>query len=102
MSARWIDELACKYVELYKEHECLSNMNSTLYKRNVQEKCVGGNSEKNETRELHYRRRKTDNQKSNSDLPAYLFNYSSALFPIHFTSDSFETTLRTLHLKLNL
>ena len=33
MPARWTDELTCKYVELYKEHECLWNMNSTLYKR---------------------------------------------------------------------
>jgi hypothetical protein len=33
MPARWNDELTCKYVELYKEHECLWNMNSTLYKR---------------------------------------------------------------------
>jgi hypothetical protein len=32
MPARWNDELTCKYVELYKEHECLWNMNSTLYK----------------------------------------------------------------------
>ena len=31
--ARWNDELTCKFVELYKEHECLWNMNSTLYKR---------------------------------------------------------------------
>ena len=30
------------------------------------------------------------------------FNYSSTLFAVHFTFDSFETTLRTLHLKLNL
>ena len=33
MPARWNDELTCKFVELYKEHECLWNMNSTLYKR---------------------------------------------------------------------
>ena len=33
MLARWNDELTCKYVELYKEHECLWNMNSTLHKR---------------------------------------------------------------------
>jgi len=33
MPARRNDELTCKYVELYKEHECLWNMNSTLYKR---------------------------------------------------------------------
>jgi hypothetical protein len=33
MPARWNDELTCKYVELYKEHECLWNMNNTLYKR---------------------------------------------------------------------
>jgi len=33
MPARWNDELTCKYVELYKEHECLWNMNSILYKR---------------------------------------------------------------------
>jgi len=33
MPARWNDELTCKYVELYKEHECLWNMNSTQYKR---------------------------------------------------------------------
>jgi hypothetical protein len=33
MPARWNHELTCKYVELYKEHECLWNMNSTLYKR---------------------------------------------------------------------
>jgi hypothetical protein len=33
MPAGWNDELTCKYVELYKEHECLWNMNSTLYKR---------------------------------------------------------------------
>jgi hypothetical protein len=33
MPARWNDELTCKYVELYKEHECLWNMNSTLYRR---------------------------------------------------------------------
>jgi hypothetical protein len=33
MPARWNDELTYKYVELYKEHECLWNMNSTLYKR---------------------------------------------------------------------
>jgi hypothetical protein len=33
MPARWNDELICKYVELYKEHECLWNMNSTPYKR---------------------------------------------------------------------
>jgi hypothetical protein len=33
MTARWNDELTCKYVELYKEHEYLWNMNSTLYKR---------------------------------------------------------------------
>jgi hypothetical protein len=33
MPARWNDELTCKYVELYREHECLWNMNSTLYKR---------------------------------------------------------------------
>jgi hypothetical protein len=30
------------------------------------------------------------------------FNYSSTLFPVHFTFESSETTLRTLHLKLNL
>jgi hypothetical protein len=34
MSVRWDDELTCKYGELYKEHECLWSMNSTLYKRN--------------------------------------------------------------------
>jgi len=33
MPARWNDELTYKYVELYKEHECLWNTNSTLYKR---------------------------------------------------------------------
>jgi hypothetical protein len=33
MPARCNDELTCKYAELYKEHECLWNMNSTLYKR---------------------------------------------------------------------
>jgi len=33
MPARWNDELTCKYVELYTEHECLWNMNSTLYRR---------------------------------------------------------------------
>jgi hypothetical protein len=33
MPARWNDQLTCKYVELYKEHECVWNMNSTLYKR---------------------------------------------------------------------
>jgi len=33
MPARWNDELTCKYVELYKEHGCLWNMNNTLYKR---------------------------------------------------------------------
>lgn len=33
MPARWNDEITCKFVELYKEHECLWNMNSTLYKR---------------------------------------------------------------------
>jgi hypothetical protein len=33
MPARWNDELTCKCVELYKEHECLWNVNSTLYKR---------------------------------------------------------------------
>jgi len=33
MPARWNDELTCKYVELYKEHKCLWNTNSTLYKR---------------------------------------------------------------------
>jgi hypothetical protein len=33
MPARWNDEFTCKYVELYKENECLWNMNSTLYKR---------------------------------------------------------------------
>jgi len=33
MPVRWNDELTCKYVELYKEHKCLWNMNSTLYKR---------------------------------------------------------------------
>ena len=33
MPARWNDEFTCMYVELYKEHECLWNMNSTLYKR---------------------------------------------------------------------
>jgi hypothetical protein len=33
MPARWNDKLTCKYVELYREHECLWNMNSTLYKR---------------------------------------------------------------------
>ena len=38
MPARWNDELTCKYVELYKEHECLWNMNSTLYRRNMQDK----------------------------------------------------------------
>ena len=32
----------------------------------------------------------------------HLFNYSSTLFPVHFTFDSFEITLKTLHLKLNL
>jgi hypothetical protein len=31
--ARWNGELICKYVELYKEHARLWNMNSTLYKR---------------------------------------------------------------------
>jgi hypothetical protein len=45
MPARWNDELTCKYVELYKENECLWNMNSTLYKRKDAKKCVGGNSE---------------------------------------------------------
>jgi hypothetical protein len=58
MPARWNDELTCKYVELYKEHECLWNMNSTLYKRKrCKKKCVGRNSEKNGTGELHYRKR---------------------------------------------
>jgi hypothetical protein len=33
MPARWNDELTYKYVELYKERECLWNMNSTQYKR---------------------------------------------------------------------
>ena len=33
MPARWNDELTSNYVELYKEHKCLWNMNSTLYKR---------------------------------------------------------------------
>jgi hypothetical protein len=33
MPARWNYELTCKCVELYKEHECLWNMNSTQYKR---------------------------------------------------------------------
>jgi hypothetical protein len=33
MPARWNDELTCKYVALYKEHECLWNTNSTQYKR---------------------------------------------------------------------
>ena len=33
MPARWNDVFTCKYVELYNEHECLWNMNSTLYKR---------------------------------------------------------------------
>ena len=33
MPARWNYELTCKYVELYKEHEYLRDMNSTLYKR---------------------------------------------------------------------
>jgi len=33
MPARWNDEITCKYVELYKERECLRNMNSTQYKR---------------------------------------------------------------------
>ena len=33
MPARWNDVLTCKYVELYKEHECLWSMISTLYKR---------------------------------------------------------------------
>jgi len=33
MSAMWKDELTCKYVELYMEHECLWNINSTMYKR---------------------------------------------------------------------
>jgi hypothetical protein len=33
MPARLNDELTCKYVELYKEHECVWNMNSTLHKR---------------------------------------------------------------------
>jgi hypothetical protein len=31
MPARWNDEFTCKYVELYKKHECLWNINSTLY-----------------------------------------------------------------------
>jgi hypothetical protein len=33
MPARWNGELTCKFVELHKEHECLWNMNSALYKR---------------------------------------------------------------------
>jgi hypothetical protein len=33
MTSRWNDELTCKYVDLYKEHECLWNMTGTLYKR---------------------------------------------------------------------
>jgi hypothetical protein len=33
MPARLNGELTCEYVELYKEHECLWNMNSTPYKR---------------------------------------------------------------------
>ena len=33
MPAKCDDELTCKYVELYNEHECLWNMNSTQYKK---------------------------------------------------------------------
>jgi len=33
MPARWNHELTRKYVEQYREHGCLWNMNSTLYKR---------------------------------------------------------------------
>jgi diketogulonate reductase-like aldo/keto reductase len=33
MPARWNDELKCKYVELYKQHACLWNRNSSLCKR---------------------------------------------------------------------
>ena len=40
MLARWNDELTYKYVELYKEHECLWNMNSTLYKRKYARKSA--------------------------------------------------------------
>jgi Leu/Phe-tRNA-protein transferase len=40
MPARWKYELICKNVELYKEHECLWYMNSTLYKRKDARKCA--------------------------------------------------------------
>jgi hypothetical protein len=32
MPARWNDEITCKFVELYKEHECLWNMHSNEYR----------------------------------------------------------------------
>jgi hypothetical protein len=57
MSARWKDELTCKYVDLYMEHECLWNITvHTVQKKRCKTKCVRGNSEKNGTGELHYRR----------------------------------------------
>jgi hypothetical protein len=33
MPARWNDELTCKFVELYKQHPCMWDMNSAMYRR---------------------------------------------------------------------
>jgi hypothetical protein len=32
MPARWNDEITCKFVKLYKEHECLWNVSSNEYR----------------------------------------------------------------------
>ena len=58
MPARWNDEITCKYVELYKEHECLWNMNSTQYKRkDARQSALEEIVRKNGTGEFHYGRR---------------------------------------------
>lgn len=41
MSRRWSDETTCTFVELYKEYECLWNMNITLYRnKNAREAAI--------------------------------------------------------------
>jgi len=104
MPARWNDELTRKYVELHKEHECLWNVNSTLYKRkdarqSALEEIVRNMGLENfitEDAKQKIKSLRTTYQQESHKID------KSTLFPVHFTFDSFETTLSTLHLKLNL
>jgi hypothetical protein len=77
-------------------------MNSTLYKR----KDARQSALEETVRKMGLENFTTEDAKGKSKVQerptSILFNYSSTLFPVHFTFDSFETTLRTLHLKLNL